>query len=342
MARREDLVSYLLDTLAVGGVAAAGGCYAARAMFGGHGLYRDGLMFAIVMDGVVYVKADAQSRARFEGRGLPPFTYRSRGEERTLSYCRVPDEAIDAAEALAEWAGIGYEAALRASARARGRGRERGRGTVRRSERRRAARAGVLPPERPSSGRGGTTSSVRAGAGRTRRGLTTKRLRLRRPSAADAAAIFTRFASDAEVTRYVSWPRHRSIDDTQAYLALAEAEWARWPAGALLIESREDGALLGSTGLHFETAERAATGCVLARDAWGRGHATEAVGAIARLAESLGVRRLYALSHVDHRASARMLEKAGFELEGTWRRHAVFPNLAADVPADVLCFVRLC
>jgi len=77
---------------------------------------------------------------------------------------------------------------------------------------------------------------------------------------------------------------------------------------------------------------------VLARDAWRRGYATEALRAVVTLAGPLGVRRLYALCHPEHQASARVLEKCGFSREATLHRHTVFPNLAPDEPGDVLCY----
>ena len=118
----------------------------------------------------------------------------------------------------------------------------------------------------------------------------TDRLLLRRPRPDDAAAIFNRYASDPEVTRWVGWPRHRTIADTEGFLAFCEAEWARAPGFAYLIERRADGALLGSTGLAFESPCCAMTGYVLARDAWGQGYATEALRGIVALAPGLGVR----------------------------------------------------
>jgi RimJ/RimL family protein N-acetyltransferase len=167
--------------------------------------------------------------------------------------------------------------------------------------------------------------------------LSTDRLVLRRPRAEDAEAIFARYAGDAEVTRYLGFPRHRDVADTRAFLALSDDQWARWPAGPLLIED-QSGRLLGSTGFAFETEYRAATGYVLARDAWGSGYATEALGAVVALAPSLGIRRLYALCHPDHRASAHVLEKCGFTLEGTLRRHSVYPNLDTREPLDAACY----
>lgn len=170
-----------------------------------------------------------------------------------------------------------------------------------------------------------------------RQTLETTRLRLRRPRPADAASVFERYASDPEVTRYLGWPTHKSVADTDGFLAYCDAEWERWPAGPYLVESRE-GVLLGSTGLGFETPEQAATGYVFARDAWGRGYATEALTAMRDLARGLGVQRLYALCHPDHRASHHVLEKCGFLREGTLSAYAEFPNLAAGVLSDVVCY----
>jgi len=169
--------------------------------------------------------------------------------------------------------------------------------------------------------------------------IETARLLLVRPDASDAASIFERYASDPEVTRFLAWPRNQSVDDTKAFLRFSEDEWERWPCGPYLIRSRDDGRLLGGTGLGFEAPQHAATGYVLAQDAWGKGYATEALGAITDLARSLGVTRLYALCHPDHRASWRVLEKCGFVRDRTSTRQAEFPNLAPGVQQDVLCYV---
>ncbi len=166
----------------------------------------------------------------------------------------------------------------------------------------------------------------------------TRRVILRRPSAEDADAIFARYANDADVTRWLGWPRHKAVDATRAFLQLSDADWARWPAGPYLVEARGDGVLLGSTGFGFETPHRAATGYAFAKDAWGKGYATEALQAVVDIAGAVGVVRLYALCHVDHSASWRVLEKCGFTREGVLRRHTVFPNFRADDPCDVFCY----
>jgi [ribosomal protein S5]-alanine N-acetyltransferase len=168
--------------------------------------------------------------------------------------------------------------------------------------------------------------------------IETARLSLMRPVGVDAEEIFTTYASDFEVTRYVGFPRHQRIEDTRAFLSFSESQWAAWPAGPYLIRLRATGELLGSSGLMFETPARAATGYVLARRAWGNGYATEALGAMVDVARDSGVRRLYAICHHAHRASARVLEKGGFTLEGVLRRYADFPNLEPGEPTDVLCY----
>ena len=171
--------------------------------------------------------------------------------------------------------------------------------------------------------------------------IDTFRLVLRRPRLDDAADIFDRYAADAEVTKFVAWPRHRTVEDTRGFLQFCEAQWEQWPAGPYLILSAADGRLLGSTGLGFDAPDRAMTGYVLARDAWGRGYATEALGAMVDLARTLGVTRLYALCHPQHRASWHVLEKCAFVREAPWPAHAEFPNLEPGVRADVLCYARV-
>lgn len=166
------------------------------------------------------------------------------------------------------------------------------------------------------------------------------RITLRRPELADAQAIFDCYASHDAVTKYLSWPTHASLEDTHAFLKFSDAAWTTWDAGPWLIEERESGRLLGSTGVDFQTGTRVSTGYVLAEESWGKGYAIEALQAVLELLKNSSVWRVEALCHSDHDASARVLEKAGFELEGTLRRHTIFPNLAPE-PQDVKLFSRI-
>ena len=86
-------------------------------MFGGHGVYVDGLIVAIIDDDTLYLKSDAQSRAAFDERHLAPFEYATKdGEQMLTSYRRAPDEALDSPAAMLEWLRLAQGAALRAAA----------------------------------------------------------------------------------------------------------------------------------------------------------------------------------------------------------------------------------
>ena len=171
--------------------------------------------------------------------------------------------------------------------------------------------------------------------------IETNRLILRQPQMTDAAAIFERYASDPEVTRFVGWPRHRSIRDTEAFLQFSAQHWEQWPAGPFLILARSDNRLLGSTGLGFDRSDEAMTGYVLAKDAWGHGFATEALQAMVNLSTRLGLARIHAFCHPDHRASWRVLEKCGFSRDLRSARQVEFPNLAAGVLQDAVRYERI-
>lgn len=89
------------------------GPVSARRMFGSHGLYHEGLMFAIVIDQRLYLKADEVNRPEFEALGLTPFTYAMKGKNVALSYWATPDEMFDAPGDAQQWAKSAWEAALR-------------------------------------------------------------------------------------------------------------------------------------------------------------------------------------------------------------------------------------
>ena len=143
----------------------------------------------------------------------------------------------------------------------------------------------------------------------------TERLRLVRPRDKDAAAIFTRYSSDTDVTRYVGWPRHESVTQAEAFIEFSDQEWTQNGSGPYLIWSRIDATLLGGTGLHVDESGRTETGYVLAKDAWGKGYATEALRAMILVAQPIGIPQLLAFCHADHRASAHVLEKCHFTFD---------------------------
>ena len=88
-----------------------------RAMFGGWGIYRDGKMFAVIVEGELFFKADEEGRRAFQALGSRPFTYttRARSKPVVMSYWLVPDEVMEQRDLLDGW----MRHALRAATSAR-------------------------------------------------------------------------------------------------------------------------------------------------------------------------------------------------------------------------------
>ena len=84
-----------------------------RAMFGGHGIFHQGNMFALISDDTLYFKADEKNRPDYEARGLGPFSYERKGKQLSMSYYRAPYEALDNPKELCQWAQKAYDAAVR-------------------------------------------------------------------------------------------------------------------------------------------------------------------------------------------------------------------------------------
>lgn len=84
-----------------------------RRMFGGHGIYHDGLMIGLVADDVLYLKVDGQTEAQFKAAGSRPFVYNKAGKLVTMSYYEAPPEALDDPSDMAPWARLAYDAACR-------------------------------------------------------------------------------------------------------------------------------------------------------------------------------------------------------------------------------------
>lgn len=89
-----------------------------RRMFSGHGVFRDGLMFGIVIRDVLYLKTDDETRAAFEAEGSAPFAYKgAKGREVITSHWRLPERLFDEPDDFGKWALAAIAAAERAQAK---------------------------------------------------------------------------------------------------------------------------------------------------------------------------------------------------------------------------------
>ncbi len=84
-----------------------------RRMFGGLGVFKESMMFALVADDVLYFKADAQTIPAFEGEGCGPWVYESKNRSTAMPYWRAPERLFDEADAFADWARDAFAVALR-------------------------------------------------------------------------------------------------------------------------------------------------------------------------------------------------------------------------------------
>ena len=109
---RNDFVEHVVDTMREFGIVSP------KQMFGGWGLYHDGLFFALIIEDALYLKVDDDNRAQFENAGLSSFVYVTKdGECIEMSYYQAPPEALESAALMTPWARSGYGAALRATHR---------------------------------------------------------------------------------------------------------------------------------------------------------------------------------------------------------------------------------
>ncbi|MBI4213440.1 MAG: GNAT family N-acetyltransferase [Chloroflexi bacterium] len=169
--------------------------------------------------------------------------------------------------------------------------------------------------------------------------ITTARLVLRPSRPEDAPDIYEKYARDAEVTRYLLWRPHQSVVETQAFLVSQIARRGSTLDQAWVLTRPGEDIAFGMVG--FEVFDQATElGYVLSRAEWGKGYMTEVVSAISGLAlANQVIQRVWAICHPENVASARVLEKAGFNLEGRLEKYEVFPSLGPD-PHDVYRYVR--
>ena len=166
--------------------------------------------------------------------------------------------------------------------------------------------------------------------------LETDRLILRPPVLADAESIFKTYAQDPEVTRYLTWQPHTSIVKTLEFLSGCVDAWQGDYRFPYVITLKGADLAIGMIEIRLD-GFKADVGYGIGRMYWGRGYMTEALRAI--LAWALAQRAIYrawAVCDAENIASARVLEKAGMQREGTLRRGIIHPNISTE-PRD--CFL---
>jgi ribosomal-protein-alanine N-acetyltransferase len=166
------------------------------------------------------------------------------------------------------------------------------------------------------------------------------RLILRKPVLDDAGAIFKEYATDPEVTRYLTWKPSSKPDHVAVFIAQALKKWDEQIAFTWTITRKDDDHPIGMIDARVD-AYMVNIGYVLARRFWNQGLMTEAVRALLGWTDrEPEIVRVWAVCAVQNSSSARVLEKAGMIREGILHRWTVFPNVSGQ-PMDCYCYARV-
>lgn len=145
--------------------------------------------------------------------------------------------------------------------------------------------------------------------------LNTKRLKLRKLKEDDASSIFYNWASDEEVTKYITWDAHKSIEDTKAILSIWLKEYEkentyRW--GIVLKETNE---LIGAIDVvGYSKSNEPIIGYVLSRKHWNNGYMSETLSSVCEYLFLEGFETIKIEALIENTASNKVILKNGFKL----------------------------
>lgn len=153
--------------------------------------------------------------------------------------------------------------------------------------------------------------------------IETSRLILRPFVMEDAEAMYRNWASDPEVTKYLTWPAHNSVEVSKMVLTDWAAAYEKPDSYQWAIELKEIGEPIGSISVvsHNDRAELAHIGYCLGKVWWGRGIMTEALQAVMNfLFDEVGVQRVESRHDPRNGGSGAVMRKCGMKFEGCLRR----------------------
>ncbi len=141
--------------------------------------------------------------------------------------------------------------------------------------------------------------------------LETQRLILRPFTMEDAEPMFTCWASDPEVTKYLTWNEHKSPDDTKAVLEKWIAEYEKPERLNFAIESKADGMLIGGIDIVGYLDGTPVIGYNLGKKYWNKGYMTEACKCLLDYLFSRGFAQVRIDARIENIASNRVIQKCG-------------------------------
>lgn len=155
----------------------------------------------------------------------------------------------------------------------------------------------------------------------------TKRLLLRPIQENDTQDLFL-FLKDPEVVRYLTFPKHNSVDQTRCFIKTCYLSYIRMgQPQTWSIVWRSTSQVIGTIGFHTMEDDHAQVGYMLHRDFWHKGIMQEALRELIHVGFTYtGLRRLEAYYQKEHRASERLLKTCGFQMEGCLRQYTMLQD----------------
>lgn len=150
--------------------------------------------------------------------------------------------------------------------------------------------------------------------------METERLILRRFELSDAENMYKNWASDSEVTKYLTWPTHSSVEISRKVIDMWIKDYDDDKNYQWCIELKSTGEAIGSIGVvNFkESIEAVEIGYCIGREYWNKGITTEALNALIKFFfEEVGVNRIEARHDPVNSGSGKVMLKCGLKYEGT-------------------------
>ena len=163
--------------------------------------------------------------------------------------------------------------------------------------------------------------------------LYTKSLILKKMTLKDAEDLFE-YASDPEVTKYVTWAPHKSIDDSIDFLKSVLRRYENNEVSEWGIVYKENNKFIGTCGyvLWVPVHSLAEIAIALSGEYWGKGLMTEAVKEVIKYGfEKMNLNRIYAKCFVENIGSQKVLEKVGMKFEGILREQMFIKSKFSDM-----------
>ncbi len=172
--------------------------------------------------------------------------------------------------------------------------------------------------------------------------LKTERLLLRKFRYADAEDMFNNWANDSDVTKYLTWQPHGSIEVTKEIIKSWISEYEKENVYNWAIVLNDTGKVIGSISVVNVCNEhqRCEVGYCMGKKYWNKGIMTEALKCVIKyLFFQVGINRIQAIHHRDNSASGKVMHKSGMKYEGRLKYY-LLNNKGSYVDCDIYAILR--